>query len=244
MGQISLDDEGDFKKARGFLLTYSAFLLAMWYFRAELTSFNLMGVSLTLEHHKESIWLVLAFLNAYFWFRCWQRMPHHGLYFDEPMHDLYDAALVWLAVKVKRSALRRCAEEQLKSKHEPGEQMKLLSYGGQATGRISLTVDQQNHGDEAPELHQISREARTKIVLRAGYSYTEKGQWMPFPSYARLDYQPNVVMTWATKAFAIVKGAFVTPWFTDHVAPLILGAISTTIALWKWVEINFLTVAV
>jgi len=237
-----MDDGGDFKKARGFLLTYSVFLLAMWFFKAELKSFNLLGVSLTLEHHKESIWLVLAFLNAYLWFRCWQRMPHLGLYFDEPMHDIYDDALVWLAVRVKRRALKRCVDEQLKSKHDPGERMKILSYDGQAMGRGSVAENQRYHGDEAPELHQITREARTKMHLWANYKYTSRGEWTPFSGTASYgEYQPSVVMTWTAKTFAIVKGTFVTPWFTDHVAPLILGAISTTIALWKWVEVNFLT---
>jgi hypothetical protein len=216
----------------------------MWFFQAKLTQFNLLGVSLTLEHHKESIWLLLAVLNIYFWFRFYQRIPHLGLYFDEPMHDLYDDALVWLAVKLKRRALQRCAKEQFKLRLESGDQMKLFGYGGEATARTTLAVDQANHGDEAPELHQISRQARAKLSLWAGYSYTDKGVWVSCPGYSRLEHQPNVAMTWTAKAFAIVKGAFVTPWFTDHVAPLVLGAISTTIALWKWVEINFLAVAV
>lgn len=239
-----MDDGGDFKKARGVLLTYSVFILAMWFFQAKLTQFNLLGVSLTLEHHKESIWLLLAVLNIYFWFRFYQRIPHLGLYFDEPMHDLYDAALVWLAVKLKRRALQRCAKEQFKLQLESGEQMKLFGYGGKAMGRSLLAESQRQNGDEAPELHQLARDFRTQLSLSVAYQYTSKGQWIPSTSYARLDHQPNVAMAWAAKAFAIVKGAFVTPWFTDHVAPLVLGAISTTIALWKWVEINFLTVAV
>lgn len=236
---MALDDEGDFKKARGFLLTYSSLILALWFFRAELTSFNLMGVSLTLAHHRESIWLLLAVLNIYFWFRFYQRIPHLGLYFDEPMHDLYDDALVWLAVKLKRRELQRCAKEQFKLQLESGEQMKLLGYGGKAMGRSSLAESQRQNGDEAPELHQLARDFRTKLSLWVAYQYTDKGQWIPFTSHARLDHQPNVVMAWAAKAFAILKGAFVTPWFTDHVAPLVLGVISTLIALWQWWEVNF-----
>lgn len=240
-----MDDGGDFKKARGVLLTYSVFILAMWFFQAKLTQFNLLGVSLTLEHHKESIWLLLAVLNIYFWFRFYQRIPHLGLYFDEPMHDLYDDALVRLAVKLKRRTLQRCAKEQFKSKHEQGELMKLVSYCGQATGRGSVAEDKRYHGDEAPELHQITREGRTKMHLWANYKYTSKGEWTPFFATASFgEYQPSVVLIWTAKSFAIVKGAFVTPWFTDHVAPLVLGAISTIVALWKWVEINFLAVAV
>lgn len=240
---MALDDEGDFKKARGFLLTYSALVLAMWFFQAKLTKFNLMGVSLTLEHHKESIWMVLALLNAYFWFRCWQRIPRHGLYFDEPMHQLYDDALVWFAVKLKRRELKRLAETEFALNHGSSEQMKVFGYSGEATGRSSLAEDQRHHGDEAPELHQLAREYRTKMNLRAGYNYTSKENWVPFASYARLEYQPSAAMTWTVKAFVIAKGAFVTPWFTDHIAPLLLGGISTAVALWKWYEVNFFVVA-
>jgi len=238
---MALDDEGDFKKARGFLLTYSSLVLAMWFFQAKLTKFNLMGVSLTLEHHKESVWLVLTLLNVYFWFRCWQRVPRHGLYFDEPMHALYDEALVWFAAKLKRRALKRLANQQFASRRALGEQMKVFGYGGDATVRDSLVEDQLNHGHEVPDLHQVSREARTKLLLRVGFSYTDKGQWVSHPGYASLDYQPGVAITWSVKAFVIAKGAFVTPWFTDHIAPLVLGGISTTVALWKWCEVNFFT---
>lgn len=239
---MTLDDEGDFKKARGFLLTYSCLLLAMWFFQANLTQFNLMGVSLTLEHRKESIWLVLAFLNAYFWFRFWMRVPRHECRFDEPMHDLYDAALVWLSVGLKRRALKRLADQQFPLRYPPGERMKISGYNGEATGRSTL-AEAQEHDSDAPELHDLAHQFRNKLILRARYSYTEKGEWVPFPGHACLDYQPSRVMTWAVKAFVIVKGAFVTPWFTDRIAPLVLGGVSTGIALWKWVEVNFLPVA-
>jgi hypothetical protein len=239
---VAMDDEGDFKKARGFLLTYSSLLLAMWFFKAELTKFNLMGVSLTLEHHKESIWLVLALLNAYFWFRCWQRMPHNALYFDERMHDLYDRALIWFGCKWKRRELRRLAQQQFAARNTPSEQMQITWYSGHATARESLAEDQRYNGDEAPELHQVNRTYRTKLIMQVGYSFTENGKWIPYPLSASFPYQPSAVITWLAKAFAILKGAFVTPWFTDHVAPLLLGGISTSVALWKWVEVNFLTV--
>lgn len=239
-----MDDGGDFKKARGVLLTYSIFLLAMWFFKAKLTQFNLLGVSLTLEHHKDSIWLILAILNVYFWFRFFQRIPRLGLYFDEPMHDLYDKALVWLALRTKRGALRRFAREHFALKHDPSEKMKIVWYGGIATGRGALEEEERQYGDVG-ELHRVVREFRTKMNLHVNYVYTSKGEWVPFNATADYgEYAPGIVLTWTAKTFAIIKGSFVTPWFTDHIAPLIVGAISTTIALWKWVEINFLSVAV
>jgi hypothetical protein len=236
-----MDDEGDFKKARGFLLTYSAIVLALWFFGAKLTAFKLMGTEIQLEHRTTSVWLVLALLNAYFWFRCWQRMPRNGLYFDERMHDLYDSALVWFACRWKRWELKRLARQQFAARNTPSEQMKVTWYYGHATARESLAEDQQYNGDEAPELHQVTRAFRTKLLVQVGYTFTENGQWLPFPLTASLPYQPSAVITWPVKVFVIFKGAFVAPWFTDHVAPLLLGGISTSVALWKWLEVNFLS---
>ncbi|QGW79885.1 hypothetical protein GPJ81_25295 [Pseudomonas alkylphenolica] len=238
-----MDDEGDFKKARGFLFTYSCLVVGLWYFKAELTQFNLMGVTLAFAHRKESIWLVVALVNAYFWFRFYQRLPRNALYFDEPMHELYDKALVWLSVKWKRRDLRALAEKTLAALNPQPEQTAIKYYWGEATGRQSLAEDQQHCGDQAPELHQIDREYRTKMYMSVGYSYTENGKWIQFPMTAGMPYQPSRTITWLAKAYAVLKGAFITPWFTDYVAPLVLGFVSTCIAVWRWWEVNFAVLA-
>lgn len=238
-----MDDEDDFKKARGFLFTYSCLVVGLWYFKAELTQFNLMGVTLAFAHRKESIWLVVAVVNAYFWFRFYQRLPQNALYFDDAMNDLYDKALVWLSVKWKRRDLKALAETTLAALDPQPEQTAISYYWGEATGRQLLAEAQHQNGDEAPELHQVSREYRTKMYMSVGYSYTESGKWVQFPMTVGMPYQPGRPLTWVAKAFAVSKGAFVTPWFTDYVAPLALGGISTCIALWRWFEVNFTVIA-
>ncbi len=238
-----MDDEGDFKKARGFLLTYSALVLALWYFGADLTQFKLMGNEIKLHQRTESVWLVLAGINVYFWFRFYQRIPSLGLYFDEPMHDLYDHDLAWFGRIVKRRALKRAAEEHFAEKGESSQQMKVFWYEGVATGRDAHAEDVRQHGSEVGELHRLGREHRTKLKVSAAYQYTSKGEWVPFPAHVYLDYEPGVAVTSLVKAFTIVRGAFVTPWFTDHIAPLVFGLISTAFALWRWCDINFFTAA-
>lgn len=237
-----MDDEGDFKKARGFLFTYSCLVVGLWYFKAELTQFNLMGVTLAFAHRKESIWLVVALVNAYFWFRFYQRLPRTALYFDEPMHDLYDKALVWLSVRWKRRDLKALAEQTLAALTPPADKTAIIRFWGEATGRQSLAEAQHLNGDEAPELHQVNREYRTKMYMSVDYSYAENGKWILFPMTVGMPYQPCKPLTWAAKAYAVAKGAFITPWFTDYVAPLLLGFISTCIALWRWWEVNFTSV--
>ena len=60
----------------------------------------------------------------------------------------------------------------------------------------------------------------------------------------KLTYEPSASLTWPIKAFVIVRGAFVTPWFTDHIAPLVMGGISTILAFWKWADMNSLSTSV
>jgi len=234
-----MDDEGDYKKARGFLFTYSCLVVGLWYFKAELTQFNLMGVTLAFAHRKESIWLVVALVNAYFWFRFYQRLPRYALCFDDAMNDLYDKALVWLSVKWKRRALKSLAHETLAGITPPPEESTVGWYSGEAMCRQILAENRMHNGDDVPEMHQVGREYRTKMYISVGYSYTENGKWVQFPMIVGMPYQPSRAITWAAKAYAVAKGALITPWFTDYVAPLLLGFISTCIALWRWWEVNF-----
>lgn len=236
-----MDDEGDFKKARGFLLTYSALVLALWYFGADMTQFKLMGNEIRLHQRTDSVWLVLATLNLYFWFRFYQHIPRNGLYFDGPMNDIYDKTLAWTAKKLKRRAIKRRVADEFASKHDPSEKMRLNSFYGEATALSSLEDEIKIQGNDAPQLHQVSRKFRTAVWLSATYVHTDKGKWIPFPvavSYG--EYNPSVAVAWSVKTFAILRGAFVTPWFTNHIAPLVFGGISTGFALWKWWNMNLI----
>lgn len=237
-----MDDEGDFKKARGFLFTYSCLVVGLWYFKAELTQFNLMGVTLAFTHRKESIWLVVAVVNAYFWFRFYQRLPRNALYFDDAMNDLYDKALVWLTMKWKRRQLRTLVEKGFEGLPNPPDQIDVKQYSVKATARLCQAEDRRRNGDEAPELHQISREKRTQMRISVGYNFFVGGEWFEGSNDTGILYQPSRAITWVAKAYAVTKGAFITPWFTDYVAPLALGFISTCIALWRWWEVNFTSV--
>lgn len=231
-----MDDEGNFRKARGFLLTYSCLVLVLWYFKAELNQFNLMGVTLTFTHRKESIWLVVALVNTYFWFRFYQHLPRNALYFDAAMHDLYDKALVWLAMKWKRRQANALVETRIAGFPTRPDQIQVDLFEAEAEGRKILAVLQSRNGDEAPELHQLSRKDRTRMRLSVEFSFAIDGEWQQ--SSGATPYQPNIALAWAAKGFAVVKGAFITPWFTDYVAPLALGLISITTALWRWWEVN------
>jgi hypothetical protein len=234
-----MDDEGDFKKARGFLLTYSVLVLALWYFGANLTQFKLMGNEIQLHQRTSSAWLVLAIVNVYFLVRCYQRVPPLGLYFDEPMNDLYDKTLVWVVAKLKRRDVNRQAQEHFSANYKSTLEMQITSTTVEATARRTVNADQRNNGDEAPELHKLQSSTRAAVTVHATYAVCEENVWKHYAGYGRVVYEPSALLTWPLKAFVIARGALITPWFTDHIAPLALGVVTTVLALWKWCDLNF-----
>ncbi len=233
-----MDDEGDFKKARGFLLTYSALLLALWYFGADLTQFKLMGNEVKLQHRTESVWLVLALLNMYFWFRYYQRLPCLGLFFDKPMNELYDASLIWSATNLKRRALYKNLYASFAKDYNSVGEITIGLPEVKPTAYFTLSVTKAKNGGPA-QLHQLSRIDRTTLELRLPYARKTGNNWNNNAGFGYIKYKPSLRITFPIKAFTIIRGSFITPWFTDHVAPLVFGGISIILALYKWYTINF-----
>lgn len=235
-----MDDEGDFKKARGFLLTYSALVLALWYFGADLTQFKLMGNEIKLHQRTESVWLVLAALNAYFWFRFYQRIPPKGLHFDSEMQKLYSSTLEKLAIWLGGNRFKQNLTDQIQSSGLSFVEFELINYGAQG-GKLYSRVSTPTPGVKTLKSYFYSLRREVGISLVASYRFRGEGGWqrstIPFQYIHYLG--PHVA--WSVKGLTIVRGAFITPWFTDHIAPLILGGISTGFALWKWYDMNFFT---
>lgn len=234
----SLDDGRDFNKARGFLLTYSALVLALWYFGADLTQFKLMGNEVKLLQRTNSVWLVLAVLNAYFWFRCYQRIPPNGLYFDGAMDNIYEKFLLRLALVLGRRKLKRKILSDLVSRGRGRNKYIIDSYHSQISKRPSRNKEERRRGVRTLRSRILLEEYRVQVFLTVKYRYQLDDGWKEVDTSEY--YTLNVALTWPAKALTIIRGAFTTPWFTDHVAPLLLGGLSTAFALWKWYDLNFL----
>lgn len=235
---LAMDDEGDFKKARGFLLTYSALVVTLWYFGADLTQFKLMGNEIKLQHRTESVWLVLALLNMYFWFRFYQRLPALGLYFDKSMNDLYDTSLIWSATHLKRRALYKNLHASFAKDYNSVGVITVGTPVAKPRAYLNLTLSQNKNG-RPTQIHQLSRIDRTTIELTLSYDRKTDNRWDKDAGIGYVLYKPSAWITLPIKAFTIVRGSFITPWFTDYVAPLALGVISIVLALCKWYTINF-----
>jgi hypothetical protein len=237
---VDVNDDTDFNKARGFLLTYSGIILALWFFGAKLTDFKLMGTEIHLEHRTNSVWMVLACLNVYFWFRCYQRLPDGGFYFDKPMNDLYDKAIGRLTIPYVRRQSVQAMHKEFAKVNDGNQQAVLNSVRARILCHDWLDQAEMQNNEEVPELHQVSRIYRTTLRIEVHYRYTQKGEWVQFGHTAFIDeYVPPAPLTWFAKLLTLLKGAFVTPWFTDHIAPLLLGFASTSVSFCMWWQINY-----
>lgn len=235
----SMDDGGDFKKARGFLLTFSGVLMALLFFGANLTTFQLMGTAIHLEHRTNSVWFVLGCLNTYFWFRFLQHVPTGGFRFDKAMNQIYDRALTRAAIFRKHLDLKKAFKRIQAEKQAEGEQAKFNRGYAYLTCYERLKEDRREQPESEIELQDYNREKRTEMNLSGNYSFTKSGEWVRFGNNLRLDpYVPSRLFSWTVKTYALLKGALITPWFTNHVAPLLIGAVSICFAFHTWWQVN------
>ncbi|MHC8321414.1 hypothetical protein ACYZT4_12090 [Pseudomonas sp. GB2N2] len=231
-------DPTDFNKARGFLIGYSGIVLALWFFGAKLEKFQLMGTEIQLGANVAKAWLVLCLVNAYLWWRYYQRLPAQALLFDDAMQDLYDASLKWVAIRLHTQTMKKKLQEMFDT--DPNGADAVEFFRGRALLTCHHKIEEANRTHpEGTDIRYVSREFRTEVRLSFDYRVRTKGEWHPFWQEGSLcTYNPQAMINWPIKAFVIVRGAFVTPWLTDYVIPLIWGAASTLAALWMFLHIN------
>ncbi|VVN18421.1 hypothetical protein PS645_04172 [Pseudomonas fluorescens] len=231
-------DPTDFNKARGFLIGYSGIVLALWFFGAKLEKFQLMGTEIQLGTNVGKAWLVLCLLNVYLWWRYYLRIPALALFFDDAMQNLYDASLRWAAIRLQTRSMKARLREMFAEDPNGAEAVEFYRGRGMLTCHGKIEADNMAH-PESTDIRYVSREFRTEVRLWFDYRVRTKEGWNPFWSEAQLCiYKPSVFITWPIKAFVIVRGAFVTPWLTDYVIPLVWGAASSIAALWMYLHIN------
>lgn len=231
-------DEPSFPKARSLLLAYSGVVLALWFFGAKLEQFQLMGTAIQLNERVDQAWLILALLNLYLLVRYCQRLPKFALKFDDAMNDLYDIGLKRTAVALRHFAMKRDMRNRFIEKPN-GPTAHKFAYG---TARLmchyNLQLENERH-PEGADIRYVSRSYRTEMKLSYEYRLVGGSEENHFNQSRQFEtYIPSFFTNLLIKASVIVQGAFVTPWFTDFVAPLIFGAGSTLAAVYMYLRLN------
>jgi len=231
-------DSPDFNKARGFLIGYSMVVMLLWFFGADLTKFKLMGNEIALHQNIQHVWVVIAMINIYLWFRFLQRLPERGLGFDEKMHEVLDECLIASCrLFHKRRAFKRAANEVAE-----GSDGKLLrlKMSGHLPYRDNLEQEQ-GRGEFSPTgPWDYSYPNRAKVHF--SFTRTIDGPERFSISVGGNGYEaiPSKTLYRATIAYAFVKGAVGKSWFTDNIWPLMFGCFSIGAAIFKWLQINYL----
>ncbi|MBV7552252.1 hypothetical protein KW841_07830 [Pseudomonas sp. PDM28] len=233
-------DSPDFNKARGYLIGFSVTVLLLWYFGADLSSFKLLGNEIKLNENVENVWLVLASINGYLWFRFCHRMPVGGLKFDMAMHELYDRSLISLSARIYKKQMSALVLDDVKAGVEGTPEITMLKIS--ASGRMTYldNISRQDQGsEESPivKIREMPYPYRNQIRFALHTQCLVNGAEHRFIGklYTKIPYR---MLAYLVKGYVFVKGALLSPWFADHIVPLILGALAVCVASYKWWQIN------
>lgn len=228
-------DTPDFNKARGFLIGYSVVVILLWFFGADLSQFKLMGNEISLRQNIQHVWIVIAVINIYLWFRFFQRLPKGGLRFDENMHNTLDNALINVCRTIhKGRAFKRVAAE---AAEENDGKLISMRMSGTLSYRDDLReLGGREFGPTGPWDYSYPHRAKVWFSLTKIY---ERGRER-VTSHGGRGYEaiPSKMLYMAVVTYVFVKGAIGLSWFTDNIWPLVLGCFSIGVALHKWWQIN------
>lgn len=231
-------DESSFPKARSLLLAYSGVVLALWFFGAKLEQFQLMGTAIQLNERVDQAWLILALLNLYLLVRYCQRLPPMALRFDARMHQLYSASLSWGVIRLKHFAMKRALDQRFANEPVHARGLKVVRGKAYLTCYDKIKADNAKNAG-AGDIRFVTRPYRTEMKLVVEYAVDGKSDPSGYNRTLQLGiYEPPACVTWPIKAFVIIRGAFVTPWFTDFVAPLLFGVSSTLASVYMYLRLN------
>lgn len=232
-------DTPDLNKARGFLLGFSVVVFLLWYFDADLSSFKLMGNEIVLNSNTENSWFILAIFNLYFWFRYFQRLPKSAFLFDEAMNNIYDSHLAMFSILIYGQRLKKSARADQSHKY-PLAKIVRFEYTSRLTCHGKLIDYRSNDPNSEVGLYSFTSKERSHIVVTTFYYATENIENLKTPEIqgaAVEKFHPNLLVIILARFFTLTRGALVSPWLTDNVFPLIVGALAIAVALIKWVQI-------
>jgi len=236
-------DTPDFNKARSYLIGFSTITMLLWYFGADLSTFTLLGNEVKLKENANDVRMVLGVINAYLWLRLYQRTPAGSLRFNLEMHELYESNLISTMKFLKKGEMRRHALQMIKEAPRVGNATtKLIKFtprGKMAYDTSSSIIPQEHPTNKLEVIRKLSNESRNEIDY-SFYIYCKVNENDSHISGGQiLTVTPRSPITMAVKLYTFAKGSLVSPWLFDHVAPLILGALSTGVAFSKWWQINY-----
>ncbi|KWV69339.1 hypothetical protein PFLuk1_03247 [Pseudomonas fluorescens] len=231
---MSIDDvDGDFKKARAFLLAYSTLILLLWYFSVDLRAFSFLGVPIGIRDNIKNVHLVAAIGNSYFLLRFFQKAPKGSFKLNGEMITVFENALKFV---VPYAYISRLYSWMLPSED---------------AGKIDIQY--RTFEKKVTMGHQLSRD-RTSILGYLYYGNTNLAQRVELSIDLAFVYIkdgekqvgrvtdkriiPAYILVFICQVYAFIKGSFTTPWFTDNILPIIYALAAIGVFVSTWWRIN------
>lgn len=236
------DVDGDWKKARGFLVTFSAIVLLAWYFSADLSTVSILGFSLKTRENAEHIWAVIALVNIYFIFRYIQKFPADQKLPDDATRTEFEAVLLKNYLKNYHEYLFRHVERIIRNESiyykRTSPPVELISIRPRATMKYRDEYNAASEQNEHVTLEKCRMTYKNIISIRIPYTYKSESISQGHSSGRLITSTPDKYLVLYAKTLGFMRGFLLTPWMADYILPLILGAASVVVSLISWYTIN------
>lgn len=231
---MSIEDvDGDFKKARAFLLAYSTLILLLWYFSVDLRAFSFLGVPIGIKDNIKNVHLVAAIGNAYFLLRYFQKAPKGSFKLSDEMIVVFEdtlKALVPYAYVSRLNSLMRSVVDSKDARIEYRTLEKKVTMGHQLSKDRTSIINFWYWGNA-----DLAR--RVEVSIDIGFMYAKDGH----KQVGRVEDEriiPAYTLVLICQAYAFVKGSLTTSWFTDYILPVIYALAAIGVFLNAWWRIN------
>ena len=231
---MSIDDvDGDFKKARAFLLAYSTLILLLWYFSVDLRAFSFLGVPIGIKDNIKNVHLVAAIGNAYFLLRYFQKAPKGSFKLSDEMIVVFEdtlKALVPYAYISRLNSLMRSVVDSKDARIEYRTLEKKVTMGHQLSKDQTSIINFWHWGNA-----ELAR--RVEVSIDLGFMYVKDGH-THIGRVVDKRIIPAYALVLICQTYAFVKGSLTTSWFTDYILPILYALAAIGVFVSTWWRIN------
>ncbi|WP_397454677.1 hypothetical protein AB3472_20075 [Pseudomonas lurida] len=222
-------DDGSFKKSRSFLLVFSSLILVLWYFKAEMASLSILGNTIKFTANTENIWLVLAVAAVYFFFRYVQHLPPEWSKPSDQVDSIFAETLVWLSQRLHHRENLDAVKVRLR---EDSDHSSVVDFKVKPRGRLYF------QGSYDPESGgYLSKKSDCEVIFDLPVIIGSPDHLCHISGYTNI-IKPSKSVIRVSKLIAYLKGAFLAPWFTEHVFPMIFATAAIAAAAFRWYQVS------
>ncbi|HCF1530347.1 hypothetical protein HPT09_18200 [Pseudomonas aeruginosa] len=228
-------DDGDFRKARGFLVTFSTLAILAWYFSVDLTSFSMLGVPLRLKENTDDIWLAISLVNIYFILRYIQTIPDPLFKQYEKIIDYFHAYLIKFTISENFKEIIDIAKKSC----EIGPPKNVTLVEPKPRGIMAFKMTERSELDNIFEFGLTKRRPPDyRVRIDIPYVFSMKTGSLGEASGTFIIKNPRKITIYRARLLSTIKGSFLTPWFTDKLFPIILSILSSSLSIKNWINIT------